>query len=358
MNFTIKKLTKEYEEKYNSFVLNKCESLMYYSLKFRVFLTELLGDRSEYLIAVDESDDVVGCLPIFYRENSDFGIVANSLPYYGGHGGPIAYDDNVLKALMEEYVKTINAKGCVASTVIGSPLEDYDQLYKDIINPDYIDERIELMTYFPYDSGKTIADALMSKYHHMERRCIRKAIKNEVDVRIDNSNESMDFLCGVHTENMLAIGGIPKVHRCFELVQKHFKAGEDYNIFVAKKDGKSIAALLLFYFNGTVEYYTPAIVEEYRTIQPLTLVIYTAMQDAMEKGFEKWNWGGTGLTQKSLYDFKSKWGTTETRYFYYTKIFNQDILKLNRGELMESFSNYYVYPFNQVGVNLEINERI
>lgn len=350
MDFFIKRLTAEYEKSYMEFVLSKKESLMYYSVQFRDFLADLLNDEYETIIAVDGKNQVIGCLPIFYRQDKEGRIVANSLPYYGGHGGPIAHNDSVMQALLEEYVYAINGKNCVASTIIGSPLEHYDQLYKDIVKPDYIDERIELMTYFPYESELPIPDALMSKYHHMERRCIRKAIKNEVSVRINNSKEAMDFLFGVHTENMLAIGGLPKIHRCFELIQEHFKAGEDYNIYIAEKDGKNIAALLLFYFNGTVEYYTPAIVEEYRTIQPLTLVIFVAMQDAMKKGFEKWNWGGTGLSQNSLYDFKSKWGTTETRYFYYTKIRDKGILKLDRNELMESYSNYYVYPFNQVDV--------
>lgn len=349
MGFSIKRLTPEYENSYTEFVYSKKESLMYYSIKFRDFLAELLKDKFETIIAVNEDDEVIGCLPIFYRRDKEDRIVANSLPYYGGHGGPLAIDEAVMEALLEEYVRTLDEKNCAASTIIGSPLENYDALYKMIIEPDYIDERIELMTYFPYDSELPPDDALMQQYHHMERRCIRKAIKNGVQVRIDNSAEAMEFLISVHTENMLAIGGLPKIHRCFDLIQKHFVAGEDYNVYLASMDGKNIAALLLFYFNGTVEYYTPAIVEEYRTIQPLTLVIYTAMQDAMKKDFEKWNWGGTGLSQKSLYDFKSKWGTTETRYYYYTKINDEGILKLDRSELMESFSNYYVYPFNQVG---------
>lgn len=350
MNISIMKLTSEYEESYMNFVMNKKESLMYYSLQFRNFLTDLLGDESEYLIAVVDNQ-VVGCLPIFYRNGVQNGIVANSLPYYGGHGGPIADNEEIMAALLKEYVKVITEKGCVASTVIGSPLEDFDQLYKEIVIPDYIDERIELMTYFPYGTERSNEDALMSKFHHMERRCIRKAIKNNVVVEVDNTTEAMEFLFKVHTENMLAIDGIPKIRECFDLIQKHFKAGEDYDVFIAKKDGERIAALLLFYFNGTVEYYTPAIIEEYRTIQPLTLIIYIAMQNAMKKGFEKWNWGGTGLTQNSLYSFKSKWGTTETRYFYYTKIWNDSVLKIDRKELMEVYSNYYVYPFNQVSTD-------
>lgn len=348
MKFEIKVMTKEYEDSYTRFILNRKESLMYYSLQFRDFLTDLLKDESEYLIAVDNNDEVIGCLPIFYRKNSETGIVANSLPYYGGHGGVFANENDVRIALLNKYLDTIKSKGCVASTIVGSPLEDLNQLYSNIIKQDFIDERIELMTYFPYSKDISNAEALMDIYHHMERRCIKKAIKNNVVVEVDNSEDAFTFLHKVHTENMLAINGRPKTKGCFDIIPKHFKNSEDYDVFVARKDGKRIAALLVFYFNKTVEYYTPAIVESYRTIQPLALVIYVAMQKAMEKGFEKWNWGGTGLTQKSLYDFKSKWGTVETRYFYYTKIWNDTILKIHRKQLTDVYSNYYVYPFDQV----------
>lgn len=350
-NYEIVDLSDALEEKYTRFVDRKKESFMYYSLKYRRFLTELLGDESEYLVAVDSDGSVIGCLPIFFRNDEKTGTVANSFPFYGGHGGVLADRGDVRESLLDEYLRVVKERNCVASTIVGSPLEDYDLLYKDKIQPTFIDERIELMTYFPYVEGISFADSLMDIYHHMERRCIRKAIKNDVTVEVDHSPKAVDFLFDTHTENMLAIGGLPKNRRCFDLISKHFNAGEDYDIYIAKKENEKIAALLIFYFNGTVEYYTPAIVEQYRTIQPLTLIIYMAMQDAMKKGYIKWNWGGTGLTQKSLYDFKSKWGTTETRYFYYTKIWNDEILRLNREELMRIYSNYFVYPFNQLSMD-------
>ncbi|MCM1125489.1 MAG: GNAT family N-acetyltransferase [Lachnospiraceae bacterium] len=349
--FVIKVLTDEYADRYEKYVSNKKDSLMYWSLKYRGILTDFLGDESEYLIAVDADDDVIGCLPIFYRKDNDFGIVANSLPYYGSHGGILADDDRVRNCLLDEYVNRMHAQSCAASTIVGSPLTDYDGLYKEKLKPTYIDERIELMTYFPYDNDLDVDEALMAKYHYKVRNMIRKAIKNGVDVKLDHSMEAVEFLYNTHKENMLAVGGLPKEKRFFEMINTHYKAGLDYNLYVAYMQGVKIAAMLVFYFNGTVEYYTPAIVSEYRNYQPLSLLIYIAMQDAMKKGMEKWNWGGTGLTQTSLYTFKSRWGTTETRYYYYTKIWDKDILKVEQKDILKKFSNYYVYPFNQVNVD-------
>ena len=346
MRVEVKALSIDYEKKYMDYVNQKRESLMYYSLKYRDFISEILDDRSEYLIAIDESDEVVGCMPVFFRENAETGVVANSLPYYGGHGGMLADDDEVRVALLEKYMEVVRTKGCVAATIIGSPLENLDEIYKRVFKPDFIDERIELMTYFPYESGPSFEESLMQIYHYKERNSIRKAQKNDIIVEVDNSDDAVTFLHTVHTENMKAVGGQPKSLTSFRLIKKLFAAGEDYDIFVARRAGERIAALLVFYFNGTVEYYTPAIVAQYRNLQPLALIIYVAMNESMKKAMKKWNWGGTGLSQKSLYDFKSKWGTTESRYYYYTRVWDDSIMKMARSDLVKAYTNYYVYPFD------------
>lgn len=346
-SYEITVLSGELEEKYTQFVDMKKESFMYYSLKYRRLLTELLGDESEYLVAVDSDGNVIGCLPIFFKSDEETGTVANSLPFYGGHGGVLADSSDVRKHLLDAYIRVIKKRNCAASTIVGSPLEDYDALYKDKIQPTFIDERIELMTYFPYNE-LSADEALMGIYHYKTRNAIRKAIKSDVKIQIDNSIDAMQFLYNVHRENMTAIGGIPKEKRFFELLASGYEAGSDYDIYVAYRDAVRIGAMLVIYFNKTVEYYTPVIVSEYRNRQPLSLIIYKAMQDAMKKKMEKWNWGGTGLTQSSLYTFKSRWGTTETRYYYYTKIWNQRILEIPKEEVLKRYQNYYVYPFHLV----------
>lgn len=346
--FDIKILTDKYASSYMEYVNNKKDSLMYWSLQYRKVLTDLLGDESEYFIAVDIDDKVIGCLPVFYRKDRDLGTVANSLPYYGSHGGVLADDNSVRRYLLDEYINHVRAKKCVASTIVGSPLVNYDEIYKEKIDPTYVDERIELMTYFPCSDGPDIDKALMSIYHYKVRNAIRKAIKSGVVVELDNSDETIEFLFNTHKENMMSVGGVSKSKRFFKMLNSHYAAGLDYDIYVAYIGNVKAAAVLVFYFNKTVEYYTPAIVNEYRNYQPLSLIIYVAMRDAMKKGMKKWNWGGTGLTQASLYTFKSKWGTTETRYYYYTKIWDDNILKVDKEDILAKFSNYYVYPFNQV----------
>jgi len=108
------------------------------------------------------------------------------------------------------------------------------------------------------------------------------------------SNATLDFLVSTHTENIQAINGTSKPRRFFELIPQFFNYGPDYKIFTAFKDGKAVAALLLFYFNKTVEYFTLVVVKRYKTYQPLSLIMFQAMQDAAQRGVEWWNWGERG----------------------------------------------------------------
>ena len=104
---------------------------------------------------------------------------------------------------------------------------------------------------------------------------------------------------------------------------------------------------MLFYFNKSVEYYTPVIVNEYRNLQPLSLLIFEAIKDALKGGYEIWNWGGTWPTQDGVYHFKKMWGSEDLKYFYYVKIFNKDILKIESTILQEEYPYLYCYPFNK-----------
>ena len=72
------------------------------------------------------------------------------------------------------------------------------------------------------------------------------------------------------------------------------------------------------------------------------------MQDAIDEGYQNWNWGGTWKTQKGVYDFKKKWGASDKKYFYFTKIINKDIIKLSPDKLMNNYPNFYTLPFEKL----------
>ena len=148
---------------------------------------------------------------------------------------------------------------------------------------------------------------------------------------------------------MISIGGIIKPKKFFNLVHKTLSFDKDYRVYYAYDDDKIIACLLIFYFKDTVEYFTPAIVHEFRNKQPLSLLVFEAMVDAItEKQSKIWNWGGTWQSQKTLLKFKKKWNTINTEYRYLIKI-NKKLTKvelLNKNKLQKLYRFFYTVPFN------------
>jgi hypothetical protein len=351
--YTVLPLTEDMYEGYEAFLLCSNYTLLYASLVYKKFLENLLACKSAYFIALDAMDRIVGALPLMISQSAAYGAIANSLPFYGSNGGVVLAEGvneiegrNIRQILLEVSEDYIKEKGCAASTVITSPFEGDNAWYEQHYKYEFLDYRIGQVTPLPLLTDD-LSEQLMMMFNDPRPRNIRKAMKSGINWYVSHKEDDLEFLCKVHHQNIAAVNGIPKDDRFFSLIPSFF-GKRDYRIYIAENEGVRVAALLLFYFNKTVEYYTPAIVEEYRAIQPMSLLIFEAMKHAVQNGYQYWNWGGTWATQKGVYDFKRRWGTREYKYFYYTKIYNKNILKGSREILLSEYPYFYVLPFKEL----------
>ncbi len=183
----------------------------------------------------------------------------------------------------------------------------------------------------------------MASFHQKTRNMVRKAEKLGVEISVEN--DMLDFVHEIHVQNMQAIGGIAKAKRFFTTLPMYFKSNKQFRIYVARINGEPVAAVLLFYFNKTVEYFTPVIRAEFRNTQALSGAIFRAMYDASEVGFRWWNWGGTWTTQEGVYLFKKRWGAKDLSYRYYVKIHDKSLTQRSRRQILDQYPNFYVLPF-------------
>lgn len=341
---------KYYEEitqsDYEKYVRSYGDSMIYLSSIYKILLENILEADSRYLIAV-ENEEIVGILPTFIKKSKKYGNVINSLPFYGSNGGFLTSSEEAKQALLEAYNELVKEEKCVSGTIITSPFEnDYDW-YKENVDYTYIDKRIGQVTLYPKSCKENEAD-LMNIFHYKTRNSIRKAEKYGVTVYKKNDDEAWDYLYETHVMSMERIGGIAKKRHFFECVKNIFKAEKNYCIYIAEYNNEIIAACLLLYYNTTVEYFVPVTSEGYRSMQPLSKIIYEAMKDSIRMGYNRWNWGGTWLTQGGVYDFKKKWGTEDCPYYYYNKIYDRQILEVEKQEILKEFENFYVFPFSVV----------
>ncbi len=333
-----KTLSSSLSERYEGFLLARPTTLLYQSWKYQCLLLDLLGCRQQGLVAVDADDNILAALPLMAMDGP-LGTVLNSLPFYGSNGALIGEDVNAKSELISAYCKLLESSNIAASTLIENPLAPGGAAD---INYDFVDSRIGQLTPLPFGSDQE--EVLMSSFHSKTRNMIRKSLKLGVELNIDN--DAFPFLVSTHQENMREIGGTPKSETFFDSIPKYFSSDTDYNLFVAYLGGEAVAALLVFYYNQTVEYFTPVVKKEYRDTQSLSGLIFSAMSDAASKGYKWWNWGGTWLSQSGVYRFKSRWGTQDLPYKYFTSVHNPTVLKSDQQTLLRDYPSFFTVPFS------------
>lgn len=354
MNLTAQILTAQEDQKYEDFLLSCDHTLLYASVYYKRLIETHLKCKSVYTLALNDTRDIVGAFPLMIACNPRLGNVANSLPFFGSNGGMIVKEGldpetatGIREFLLKEATALIAYEKCVASTFITNPFDSEGKEWLSAnFSADFIDDRIGQITPLPL-YGDNYDQTLMKIFDDPRPRNIRKALKEGVTVYSSNRTEDLDFLYKGHKENIEAIGGKTKDASFFNSIPEIIP-GSMFKVWVAEKQGVKIAALLVFYFNKTVEYFTPCTLHEYRNLQPSSLLIFEAMKEAAQKGYCYWNWGGTWRTQDGVYDFKKKWGATDHPYFYFTKIYDPDILKAAKETLLKEFGNFFVLPFNKI----------
>jgi hypothetical protein len=321
-------LTPALEDAYSAFVRSRPDGLLYHSLAYRDLLAEHLDARPEYLVALD-GGEVRGVLPLMWAER-DGAVVANSLPYYGSHGSALAAGATEREALLAAWAERATDPRTASATLVENPFTA-----EPISAPphDLTDERINQATALPAEGIDSSA-----------RRNLRKA--QRLGTEVAREPEALAALCSIHQANMADIGGRAKRADFFRAVGRHFRPGDEYDVYTARIDGGVVAALLLFWFGEVAEYFTPAVDHDHRPNQPLAAILDTALTDAHARGLRWFNWGGTWNSQDGVYRFKHKWGARDARYRYFVKVNDRALLDLSAHELRERFGDFYVVPFS------------
>lgn len=334
---TVEELTPALEEGYDAFLRSRPDGLLYQSLDYRALVKSYLGCGDRYLVAL-EGGETRGILPLMWTGDPE-GRVWNSLPYYGSHGGVLADSAPARDALLEAYAEIVTDDGTLASTVSSNPF---------IADPgppprhNVVDRRVSQQT--PIDFNDDVEQQVMAAIEGSARRNVRKAERSGIAADVDPG--AMSDLARIHRENILSIGGLAKDMRFFETVQAIFESGRDYDLWVGRHEGVVVAALLVFYFNETAEYFTPAVDHDFRPLEPMAVVLLGAMAAAARRGMKRWNWGGTWESQTGVFRFKRKWGAIAKPYCYYTQLNDRSLLAWPRDRFAEKFPHFFVLPFS------------
>jgi hypothetical protein len=335
---------------YDQCIVSAPQNLIYPTRPFLAFLKEVTGGEVHSLVA-EENGQILGVFPSLLKRDLHYGTVCNSLPWYGSYGGCTLADKacpQVRESLIRAWLAMIHEySDLLTATVVLSPFEEMHlDSYAAILVNGAADSRVGQMSSLPAD-GADLDENLIKLFRQKTRNLVRKSLKQKFSLVSSDEEWAWNFLCVTHHENMTAVGGVPKPKGHFDALRRHIPA-EWRDLLVATIDGKPVAALLMILFNKTVEYITPVIEKDYRSLQPLSFLIWHGMMRAAKNGFRWWNWGGTWHTQKSLHHFKAGWGAVDMPYSYLICASESGRKRLaeHRSALRELFPYYYTYPYH------------
>lgn len=306
-----------------------------------------------HALIIKQKKDIVAAFPYMICENHKWGNILNSLPFYGSHGGflikkklDFSEQKEITALLNKHLLETTKNLSLSAYTII----ENLDHQQSDldlslIIEHHFQDHRLGQVTILP-PSSSSLEEELRQTYHPVRSRNMRKATQSGIKVRLSQHIDDFKFLHETHKKNITDVKGLAKKWDFFNLITTELK--NNYQLYIADYNNAPIAALLLFTFSDTIEYFTPAIKSEHRDLQASSLLIFEAMKKACQQGFKYWNWGGTWPSQQGVYDFKKKWGAQDYSYRYFTKIINRDLLAASKEDLMKAYPYFYVLPFDEL----------
>ena len=347
------------DPQYAALVNRHRRGMLYQDPFWLEMLEATLGHRPQ-IMGLRKNGHLRAALPYVVCPNDTYGPVINSLPFFGSMGGLVA---DLLEKKAPEYptarvwlqmliaalIEKAQALRTVALNIICMPGDALESAYRALLQPDFEDRR----TTYIFDHRSLCTNkgqAYLDRFAGRTRTALRKAMKQPFDVAATSRIEDFDAFYRTHRSNMSAMDGTPKPQRFYDAIcaRRH---DPRVALWVARQKGQFVSGALFFLYRHTVEYYMTALSPAYRSYQPQSLIIYTAMRHFAQNGFTHFNFGGTWPGQEGLQRFKAGWGTVAVPYRYLIKTWPgiESILAMTPAAIARQYPFFYVVPFDRLG---------
>jgi len=321
-------------------------ALVYYSSAYRRFLNQILPDAYPLTLIAREDGRIVGLLPSFVQIDPESGAVANSMPFFGSHGGAIverAHEnrEDIASSLYTLFSQQLCEHSIVSATIVENLFVPISERQRNILNFDAVDDRIGQFTHLP-SNAHDIEESLFAMFHQKTRNAVRKGIQCGYSFNEQDDSQSLHWLQATHDASISALGGVVKPPSIFHALTASFHLGNEARLWLARADGKPVAGILFIVFERTLEYFTPVVDPEFREKQALSALIFHCMGRFAREGYNLWNWGGTWRSQEGVARFKSRWGASQRIYRYFNQVSDKSLLAKEKEVLRAQFPWFYV----------------
>lgn len=268
-----------------------------------------------------------------------------------GYGGPLVtnQDRGFLKKAWKEFMIYCNERNIIAGFVRFHPL-----LKNHLIGQGMNNVKVDFSNQVVTLTLAQKKEVVFKNYSKNRRNKIRKSIKNGVSIISGEEENFLRIFQGLYMQTMNQVGAVDFFYfdeNYFSQIRKDLKG--KYKIYLAKKDMEYIGGVLLLYSSNFVHFHLSANLENYRFLEPASLLRHCIIEDHLQGKQKVMLFGGGGGENESLFKFKSDF-SKEREDFYIGKILiNSDIYdsvcrqwEVQNPQKNEKYKNYFLkYQF-------------
>lgn len=291
--------TKVKESEWKEF-LEKFESAtIYHTPEWKNVLEESFEYKPYYLFAKNESDEVIGMLPLFHIKSK---LTCNrlcSVPF--SHICSPIGDETAVNLLISEGIN----------------------LYKDLgVNHLEIRDRVYFKGFQHQNTFSTyileLSPNIGEVWKKLDKGSVRWAIKKSQKSGVSvNVTKNMEDLKEFYQLNCLTKKEIGVPCHSWEFFKNLFEfLNDNVSLYVARYNDEIIAGGIMEYFKDDILYGYGAANPDYLKLHPYNAFIWKSIEDACLDGYKYYDFGRTSYDTAGLINFKKRWGTVEKKLYY------------------------------------------
>lgn len=299
-------LSEKYKKEWMKFVKTHPNSCIYHTLEWGEILEDSFSHKNVSLIAM-ENGEVKGILPLFLIKYPLLGKKLVSIPFDTEFGGPLCYEEEVGKRLIEEarnYAINQNVK------------------YLEIRNANpisYVENEgfVEKKPVFHTRLTLTTVEENWNKMVKNHRVAVKQSWKRGVETFIASEYEHMNLFYEELLKFFKSVGSPIYPKNFFLNIYSKLKEKNMMQLVIAKHKDNIIGYTLLLCYKDKVIYRFGVVKQKYLQLRPYNALIWRAIEWAIQSKYKLFTFGYTYPSQRGLLKFKEGWGAINKRSHHY-----------------------------------------
>lgn len=269
--------------------------------------------KGYYLVHFDStSEKIQYALPLFIVKSHLLGNRLVSIPF-ATLCDPLVSDNCEYKRLLDAALNIYRKLKC-----------RYIEIKSFVSTPILYDDRTTNLTNFQnhcIEINSSPKKLLKTFHRSCVRQKINRALKSDIEIIQGQDENDMRSFYDVYRKTRKRVARPVQPYRFFYEIWHTFHPSSLITLLLAKSHNQTIGAVILLKYKNRVSAEFAASDEKFLHLCPNHYLFWESIQLAYQEGYNAFDFGRTHISNKSLLDFKKRWGTKETNLseFYYPK---------------------------------------